>query len=328
MASPVITTRGYLESDYLEDMYGSTQADYAYGSQSTFLKAYLLGFQATLVVYNTTQLRILSTFTSRGAASLGGNNWTTTSQASGDFLPKNLNTDVEEQVFRSAVPSVILTCDTGVNQGVTIDTLAIRNHNLTTSATVVLQGSKNNFANIEVSITIKPERLHTYYIAPTFPIGEINQNRYWRLVIDDPTNPNGYVQIGCILFGNAAIFSKDGSFTQPIKHGYEHFKDELPTEGFTTDNNDRALKRYLSLDFQSLKRNQGDVRLIENYMTAARTSQKCLIIPRPSNPSRYAVFAKLTDMPEFSEVDNTDDTDATAIEESYVDCSLSWKESR
>jgi hypothetical protein len=327
MASPVITTRGYLESDYLVDEYGSTAVDYAYGTQAELLKAYLLGFQATLYVYNITQLRILQDFTSRGTPALGGNNWTATSQAAGDFLPKNLNTDIEEEVYRSAAISTVLTCDTGVTQGVTIDTLALRNHNLTTEANIVLQGSKDNFSTIELSIILTPERLNMYYIAPVFPVGVANQNRYWRLVIDDPSNTDGYIQIGCILFGNAKIFSKKEQFENPIKHGYQHYKDELPTEGFTTSSNDRTVKRFLSLSFNALDRSLGNLRLIEDYITRARTSAKCLIIPRPSYPSRYAVFAKLTEMPEFTETDISDDEDAGS-NISYVDLSLSWHEGK
>lgn len=328
MPSPVITLRGYAETDYLTpEPYLYSSADYAYGTQATLLRTKKVGFQATLVIYNITQLRILSEFASRGTPALLGNNWTTTSQASGDFLPRNVNTDIEEQVFRSAIPSVTLTCDTGLSQGTTIDTLSFRNHNLTTEASITLQGSKDNFATIDVSIPIVSETQHLYYIAPVFPTGTANQNRYWRFVIDDPTNPDGYIEIGCILFGNARIFSKKESFINPIKHGDIHFVDGLPTEGFTSSNNDRALKKYMSLSFQDLDRSLGNIRIIERVLQLYRTSQKVLVIPRPSKPSRYAVFGKLRDMPELTETDVSNDDDATS-DTAYVSLDLTWDEAR
>lgn len=300
----------------------------AYGQQVLMLIKTPFSFQATMVIYNDTQFRVLHEFPSRGTPALDGENWTATNQAAGDFSPNNLNTDVEEEVYRSTTLSIELTCDTGIPQGTTIDTLAIRNHNLTRSAQVQVQGSKDNFASVDVNFDLDPITLqHTYYIAPTFPLGIENQNRYWRVVITDVTNPAGYIQIGCIIFGNAKIFSTHENFSNPLRRGYIHFKDEIATEGFTRISNDRALKKTLRLAFQKLERIRGNYQWLEAYWEFARTSLKCLVIPMPKYAARYAVFAKLDRMPEIDveNVANMDDPDGRA---EYLDFDLSWDESK
>lgn len=298
-----------------------------YGFSAQLTQVARFGMSGTMVIYNNTQLRILSEFPSRGIPSLGGNNWSATNQASGDFLPRNLNTDVEEQVFRSASTSVDLICNTGIVQGTTIDTIAILNHNLTRDALVQVQGSNSAvFATIEVSFNMTVETERMFYVAPTFPTGIQNQNKYWRFVISDPTNPDGYVEIGIIIFGNAHIFSVHETFDNPLVKGFKHFKDQLKTEGFTATNNDRALRRFLKLQFRDMERINGNFRLVEEYIEFARTSLKCLVVPIPMYPSRYAVYSKLTQLPEFSvrNVSNVDDPDGRA---EYVDFNLDWDES-
>lgn len=292
------------------------------GMQTQMLKVRRSGMQSTMVIYNITQLRMMCEFPSRGTAALGGNNWVASSTATGDFLPKNVNTDIVEQVWRSGAGAALqtLTCDTGLPQGVPIDTIAILNHNLTRSATVQVQGSNDNFATPpNITFDLNVETLNMYFISPEFP-KLAGQNRYWRFIFQDFTNPAGYIQVGTILFGVSEIFSVLECFTNPLVFGYKHFKDSIPTEGFTNVSNDRALKRYLRLDFSKLNFFAGNFRIINDMLLFARTSLKCLVIPTPEYPSRFAVFAKLAQMPEISHTS----LDATT---EYIDLSLEWDES-
>lgn len=282
-----------------------------------------LGMQATLVIYNTSQLRIMTSFPSRGAESLLGDNWVASSQYPGDYSPNNVNTDIIEQKYRSAPGTtglVTLTCDTGFPQGVPIDTLAILGHNFTTSAIVEVQGSQDNFATpASVVFNMVVERDNMYYIAPTLPPAA-GQNRYWRFIIQDPTNSADYLEIGSIVFGAASIFSVQTCFTQPVIKGFKHFKDTIPSEGFTTVGNDRALKKYIKLNFENINYAGGDFAIIDNMLNEARTSLKVLVIPIPQYSSRFAVFGKLAQMPELSFVDNGRDA-------AYVSFDLEWDES-
>jgi hypothetical protein len=275
-----------------------------------------LGIQFRSVLYNTDNLRVLYSFPSRG----NGSSWTASSVAPGDFAPSNLNTDVVEQVWRSAPGAktgVLLNCDTGLPQGVYMDTLALLNHNLTTSAIVTLQGSPNpDFSGSDIfSTTMTIERENTYWIAPEMPQ---RGYRYWRITIDDFSNPSDYLQIGTLVFGEAAILQGE-SFSNPIRYRKVHFKDTVQTEGFTNVSNDRGVKKILSLDFNALNFNGGNYTTLTDLFMTCRTNLKALWIPTPKYASRYAVFGKLSELPQEEHTDNGKDAD-------YVNLSLEVNE--
>jgi len=293
------------------------------GMQATQIRVVKTGMQAAMVIYNNTQLRILCEFPSRGTEALAGLNWVMSpTEAAGDFSPNNLNTDIIEQVTRSVTAgSITLTCDTGLSQGVPVDTIAILGHNLTKSAIVQVQGSKNpSFSPSDIVFTMETQLDDMYWIAETLPT-LIGQNRYWRFTIQDPTNTDGYIEIGTILFGVSDIFTTSECFQNPIEHGLKHYKDEVETEGFTNIMNDRALRKWLRLSFEDLNYLKGNFKLIDDMVKYARTSLKCLVIPTPLYPERYAVFAKLVQLPSYSNRVLEEDAD-------YTSFSLEWDESK
>jgi hypothetical protein len=281
--------------------------DYVYlGSQIQMIHALSLGSQVRFVLYNTTKIRILCDYPSRGTAGAGNNawgnakgtglNWLASSTMAGDFDSSNLNTDIVEQVWRSnSVLTATLACDTELNQGTAPDTFAILNHNFTTSAVVLFEGSNDStFASVGLTIPIYPDAINAYYIAPTLPT---NQYRYWRLNISDPTNSYGYLQVGTIIFGSAIIFQGE-DIVDSIRRRSRHFSDKVETEGFSNVSNDRALKRAITLGFNSLDYNKGNFANLSSVFETARTSLKCLWIPDPQDPKRFAVFGKLVEIPE------------------------------
>lgn len=291
-----------------------------FGSQVARVFAAYIHSQVTMVLYNTTNLRILKDFPSRG----NGTNWTASSTATGDFSPNNLNTDIVEQVWRSdsgmGTSFVLLECDTGLTQGVFIDTLAILNHNFTKSAVIVLQGSNDPlFGVVNLEITLDVTLQNMYYIAPLLPNAGY---RYYRFVMEDPTNTAGFLQVGTIVFGASIIFVGD-DIALPITFGRRHFKDTIVTEGFTSVSNDRALKNYVKLHFRDMDFHKGNYTNLTNLFQTARTSLKCLWIPTPRYPSRFAVFGKLAQIPEESHVDHGEEPGADTISlDTEVDESL------
>lgn len=264
-------------------------------SQVDRVQATTKGCQILFALYNTYNLRILCDFPSRGTT---GSNWTASSTAAGDFSVLNLNTDIVEQVWRSVSgvkTGIILTCDTQITQGVFLDTLAMLNHNLTRSATVQLQGSNDaGFATVgfDENLTVIDD-VNLYYIEPMLP--QISY-RYWRFIINDSTNTNASLQIGTIVFGPSVIFQGE-CFVDQVQRGTKHFSDKIETEGFTNVSNDRALKYSTQLEFRFLNFQRGNFRNIRNIFRTARTSLKCLWIPTPQFPDRFAVFGKLTQIP-------------------------------
>jgi len=293
------------------------------GLQTTMIRKLMSGFQTRMIVYNTTQLRIMWQFPSRGTPAQKGLNWTASSVATGDFSPNNLNTDIVEQVYRSAKGShgyLELICDTGIPQGVAFDTLAILNHNLTSSAMVQVQGANEpTFSPPRFLFNMKTEAQNMFYIAPSFPTS-LGQNRYWKFIFQNYTNPDEYIQIGTIIFGMSEIFSIKESFENPVIVGFKHFKDEIQTEGFTRVTNDRTLKKFIKLSFKNLNFYNGNYRILEEMIRFARTSLKCLVIPTPEAASRFAVFGKVSNLPEIS-------TNYVDRLEEYVTLELEWDES-
>ena len=275
----------------------STEVSYGVQFDSQTLTQVGLQFLSTL--YNTNRLRILCDFPSRGVT---GENWTSNSTEPGDFSPYNLNTDIVEQIWRSEdgiVTGVNLDCDTEVPQGVFLDTFAMLNHNITGSATVQLIGATDPaFSNVIFSDILQITEENIFYISPDLPTTGV---RYWRVAIDDASNGDGFIQVGTIVFGNAQIFKQE-CMTDEIDFQFRDFSDRVQTEGFTNVTNSRALKKRLQMDFRLQNFDQGDFKLIRGVFTYARTNLKCLWIPTPDPDDmeytgRYAVFAKLTEIP-------------------------------
>jgi hypothetical protein len=262
-------------------------------AQFNRVASFRINSQILFALYNTTNLRILYQFPSRGTS---GTNWNVVSggTAAGDFSVNNVNTDIVEQVYRSTATTCVLQSDTQVTQGIFLDTLAILNHNLTTSATVLLQGSNDvSFGSIPFTETLSVEKTNLYYIAPYLPL---TSYRYWRIDVTDTTNPDGYIQMGTIVFGSTIIFNGE-CFTDEVVRRKIHFADRVRTEAFSNVSNDRALKYSVSLNFRKLNYGRANYENLIEVVDYVRTSLKALWIPTPEFASRFAVFGKLQEMP-------------------------------
>lgn len=311
---------GYLNDEPYLSVYPYLQSFFCVpmGVQFTAVKEESRAFQFRSALYNTTNLRILVDFPSRGSTGVNWTSTTTQSSATNSFTVNNVNTDIVEQYWRSAtgVLSATLTCDTELPQGVYLDTLAILNHNLSGSATVILQGSNDpSFATIPVDIELEYEALNMYYIAPTLPLLPY---RYWRLNISDAGSADNFLRIGTIVFGSAVIFSQE-SFVDQVQFGQKQFVDKVYTEGFTNVSNDRGKKKYLNLEFRNLAYGRANFQNMRELFEYAGTTLKCLYIPTPEQPSRFAVFAKMNEIP--AETHNYKGADAD-----YVDFSIAVDE--
>ena len=275
---------------------GKITDDKPIGAQFEAFVQRSVSLQFRAVIYNTTQLRFLSEFPSRGVT---GTNWTATTteaSSSNSFDVNNLNTDIVEQVWRSADTNVTsLTCDTEDSGGVFLDTLAILNHNLTQGASITLIGSNSpSFTTTPFVEQLSVEPNNMYYISEQLPL---QSYRYWRLDINDTTNPNGFLEIGTIVFGSSTVFTTEENFTDEVTFGIKQFEDSIQTEGFTNISNDRGQKKYLDLSFKKLQgegRNFGELRKL---FESAGSLLKVLWVPTPQKPSQLALFSKMTSIP-------------------------------
>jgi len=283
------------------------------GMQAQIVALTTLGMQVLIALYNTNLLRMLCDFPSRGLSTATGTNawgnpagvgknWRSNSTAAGDFSAFNLNTDIVEEAFRSASTSGInLDCDTERPQGVFLDTLGILEHNISSSATINLLGSNDpTFSSISVTIPLaaRQDDPNIYYIAPTLPNSGY---RYWRLSIVDPTNSDGFIQVGTIVFGAASLFVGE-CFVDDVEFQLKDYTDSVQTEGYTNVNNSRAQKKVLRLDFRSLAYQKSNFRLMRRMFREERTVLKCLWIPTPDPTNeeysaRFAMFSKMVQIP-------------------------------
>lgn len=80
---------------------------------------------------------------------------------------------------------------------VEINSVAIIAHNLTSGATITLKADDNSSFSSpeEVSLAWNESKIVQFFTSKTF--------RYWRLYIEDATNPDGYIEAGNIVLGAA-----------------------------------------------------------------------------------------------------------------------------
>lgn len=271
----------------------TTELDLGGQFESFIIKTLNTQFRA--VIYNTTQLRFLYDFPSRG---INGLNWVASSTATSSsdaFSVYNLNTDIVEQAWRSGPGGVQnITCDTQDTGGVFLDTLAILEHNITRGATVLLVGSNDNFITTPFSEFLTVEDRNMYYISEDLPL---QSYRYWQIQIVDPANPDGYIQIGTVVFGSSVVFSSEENITEEVDFGITQYADTIFTEGFTNISNDRGQKRQLGFKFKNLEAQSRNFVELRRMFEAVGNIQKVLWIPTPQDPSEFAVFAKMREVP-------------------------------
>ena len=308
-----------------------------YGVQFNAQSTATFGMQFRVALYNITNLRILCDFPSRGLTEpSGGNNawgdldgkglnWNASSTEPGDFEAFRLNTDFTEELWRSAtgvVTGITLDNDSETAQGTEIDTMAILNHNLTQGATVSLIGSNSpTFATTDFITNIEVIPRNLYYLSPSLPLQGF---RYWRININDSSNPAGFISIGTIIWGSSRVFQGE-CFVDQIEFQEQDFADVVATEGFTNVSNSRTQQRRLGLEFRFLDFEFGNFGILKEIFTGSRTTLKCLWIPTPHETrmrvvDRFAVFAKLSSIP--TETHNNKGPDAD-----YVSFSIDLDES-
>jgi hypothetical protein len=97
--------------------------------------------------------------------------------------------------------ATIFNADLGASQS--IRAISLYKHNLTDAAQVRITGSDNSdmsspaYSGVWVTV---PTAITGYQKVYTLVLTANTTARYWRVEIDDPTNPDGYVQLARVLF--------------------------------------------------------------------------------------------------------------------------------
>ena len=287
---------GYLQASYLETPYLAPYLCAAIGVQLDVQILQGNAVQLTVVNYNTNRIRVLFDIKSRGTVNTNWSSNSTLPSTTNSFDVNNLNTDIEEQVFRSnnTTTGIALVCDAGSGINVFLDTFVMTNHNLTSSAIVTLIGDNNPaFSSPGINLTFTMTENRFVYIADDFPLSGF---RYWRLNIDDNTNSNPFIEIGVIGFGSSALFNQN-CFSDQIFQKETDYKDSVFTEGFTNVENERTVKGSLGLAFKSIQYNSQDYKTLETIIDSVKTTLKSFWIPDPQEPLRFLKFSKLKEIP-------------------------------
>jgi hypothetical protein len=177
-----------------------------------------------------------------------------------------------------------------------------------------------NVADIRISVPVPtdPFEDNVIWVSPT---EVIQKRRNWCVEINDPTNPDGYIEIGRFVAGQASILTELENITHSLSYTEESFKDEMQINGFSSISNNRALKKKLTVSFENINLNAANWAILRRYMRYARDTKKALILPDPTEVYRFNLYAKLKKMPEqkVTYIDN---------QTVYGSFNLEWDEGR
>ena len=135
----------------------------------------------------------------------------TASNYSVNYPPTNLLDSRLTRIFRSTGTSVNIVFDN--LSAVSVDSILIARHNLTSSATVTLEGNATDVwtsPSVSESVTYDAGIMRKSFTTASY--------RYWRLVISDGTNPDGYIQIGRAWIGADYTTPKIGMTVTEVRN--------------------------------------------------------------------------------------------------------------
>jgi hypothetical protein len=122
------------------------------------------------------------------------------------YLPyhrnKLLDRERDSEWRSSSAAAQTLTFDLGTAQQP--QALVLLDHNLTSAASIVLQGSSNNFGSVAVAYNVPWQTGSLLY----FLGAPLQTLRYWRLQLSDGANPDGYLRASEIFLGGYTRLSR------------------------------------------------------------------------------------------------------------------------
>lgn len=181
-----------------------------------------------------------------------------------------------------------------------IDFIAILNHNLSSSAHIRIDGADDeDFSTNRVQEYFTYNANNIFYF---FDSAETKQ--YWRLRLNDPTNPNSYIQIGTVVLGGYTeldkAFGKDYSDSQEdLSEG--DYSNSLAFYGTKKDSLRTFTLPYIGLNDAS----KSSILAIQEEAGRIKSFVVCFDYNSPNDNSYYVKFADLT-KPVYKHVNNWD----------------------
>lgn len=227
-----------------------------------------------------------------------------TSTAAGDFSPAHLTSESTRERWRSSEILTIQEIVIKAEQASNIDTFAILGHNLTEEAVIQLQANiSNNFAAPPVTINIPWRKENIVWL------NELGgEYEYYKISILDPTNPCGYVELGRIIGGRAFIVTNNEDIRDAFTIGKQDMADQMKSEGFFRQSNQRVKIRTLSASFSKLETklglsNENFLGLREMFDYVGQTVPLLTVIDR-GNPDLFTAWGQFSAIPSESYTTN------------------------
>jgi len=179
-----------------------------------------------------------------------------------------------------------------------IDFLAILNHNISSDATIKAIGADDeDFTTNKVEETITYNANNLYFF---FDSAETKQ--YWKIEIQDPTNPNGYIQIGHILLGAYAELNK--AYGKDYDKGKEDLSEEEYSDSNVLYGQQKEPLDSMTLPYKGLS-DTSVSSILAMFEEAGRSKAVifCFDYSDPNDNSYYVRNAELN-KPQYKHVDN------------------------
>jgi len=223
-----------------------------------------------------------------------------TSTAPGDFDPANMTSEATRERWRSSGVLVTQEIVWKAEQASNIDTFAILGHNFSEDAVIQLQANiSNNFAAPPVTINIPWRKENIVWL------NELGgEYEYYKISILDPTNPCGYIEIGRVIGGRAFTITNNEDIKDAFNIGKKDMADQMKTEGFFRQSNQRIKVRTLSASFAKLETklglsNENFLGLREMFDYVGETVPLLTILDR-NNPDLFTAWGQFDSIPSES----------------------------
>lgn len=226
-----------------------------------------------------TRIRFLYTFEFDGADAI------TSSSEDTELYDDNVVTDFVEEKWRTTdVSTEWVKFDLGA--ATNINCIGIFGHNLTSGATVQIQGNATDSwagPSYNQTLTWYDERI-AYCFAAT------ESYRWWRLYLSDATNPDGYLEIGRICAG---VYVEPGvNYRQDYSRRYIDPSEKYETPGRQTYAREKAKYWEYRMGFAALS--STDQTTFETMFDAiGRTKPVVLMADMDSFPSARSHYGEV-----------------------------------
>jgi hypothetical protein len=138
----------------------------------------------------------------------------------------NTKTRWKTQVWKATGDTAEYVRTTG-SSSLQINGVFVINGNVTSSGTVTLKGSDDNWVSTPTSEAMTRSTDGTMYVY--FPPSPLNRDD-WGIYVADPTNPDGYISLGRVWLGTY-YYEEDVGYSPNVKQWTEHNTIELEASG-------------------------------------------------------------------------------------------------